>query len=298
MNHHPSIPPPQRHYWDISPSELGQLVAPAPKNILIVYYVDPLEGHKLANPKIQKFFDLTKECLACHNPDKTIIPGWRSGAIDCREAALNAALWFSGHIPAGDVFFVTATYGNWRLTEALALLLRATTLHIHNGTTSAYRAANGIPDGRYNPDDSTRRMAVIVDLDGTLLNSDHRSPYDRDAESLSRDRIVQPISGIIAHYAYDEGHDILVVTAREGDPKVQEATQRRLSDASIPYTQIFFRTPGDYRPDAAVKLEIFQKEIAPRWYVGLVIDDRPSVVRMWDALGLYVLQARPTKGEF
>lgn len=56
------------------------------------------------------------------------------------------------------------------------------------------------------------------------------------------------------------------------------------------------RAARDMRKDAAVKLEIFDREIRHRYRVIAVWDDRASVVAMWRSLGLTVFAVAP--GDF
>jgi hypothetical protein len=64
----------------------------------------------------------------------------------------------------------------------------------------------------------------------------------------------------------------------------------------LPYEGLFMRPAGDTRKDSIVKREIFDAEIAHRWRVIGVFDDRRQVVRMWRALGLTVFQV--AEGDF
>ena len=53
---------------------------------------------------------------------------------------------------------------------------------------------------------------------------------------------------------------------------------------------------GAFSPDAVVKRDIFQHEIAGSYHVIGVFDDRQHVVRMWRDLGLTVFQV--AEGDF
>ena len=61
---------------------------------------------------------------------------------------------------------------------------------------------------------------------------------------------------------------------------------------------LFMRAPGDMRKDTIVKEEIFWRDIADNFNVQFVVDDRPSVCRMWRELGLKVLQVGNPHIEF
>lgn len=61
---------------------------------------------------------------------------------------------------------------------------------------------------------------------------------------------------------------------------------------------LFMRGQGDGRPDDVVKTEIYERFIRGRWEIALALDDRPRVIRAWQALGLPVFDVAPESGEF
>ena len=64
----------------------------------------------------------------------------------------------------------------------------------------------------------------------------------------------------------------------------------------VPFEGPFMRPARDDRKDEAIMREIYDHEIAPRFDVLCVLNDRDQVVRMWRALGLVCLQVAP--GDF
>jgi len=50
------------------------------------------------------------------------------------------------------------------------------------------------------------------------------------------------------------------------------------------------RPQHDYRPDAIVKVDLYRREIEPRFSVIGVFDDRRTVVKAWRDLGLACFQ--------
>ena len=57
---------------------------------------------------------------------------------------------------------------------------------------------------------------------------------------------------------------------------------------------LLMRAAGDNRKDTIVKRELYMNHIQGRYRVFCVLDDRPSVVRMWRAeLGLTVFAVAP-----
>ena len=57
-----------------------------------------------------------------------------------------------------------------------------------------------------------------------------------------------------------------------------------------PELRLYMRQINDNRPDIQVKREIFETQIKGNYNVEYVLDDRPSVCRMYRKLGLTVLQ--------
>jgi hypothetical protein len=81
-------------------------------------------------------------------------------------------------------------------------------------------------------------------------------------------------------------HHILVVSGRPMD-LCGLATEDWLLKHNVPFVHLFMRDNGDGREDTIVKKEI--AELLPLERVDYVIDDRPSVLRMWRELGLFTL---------
>lgn len=132
---------------------------------------------------------------------------------------------------------------------------------------------------KYVPD-SALPKAIIFDIDGTLAEMNGRGPFDwhRVGEDSQRELIVQMA------IMYSKTHNIIVVSGRDGS--CQEATYNWLREAGIPVDGFFMREAGDMRKDTIIKSEIFWANIAPYYDVQAVVDDRPSVVRMWYDIGI------------
>ena len=118
--------------------------------------------------------------------------------------------------------------------------------------------------------------AIICDLDGTLAIMRNRNPYD--ATHCNEDELNEPVANLL-RYFYKNGYQILLVTGRE--ERFHEPTASFLEKNSISYRQLWMRKNKDFRKDAVIKREIFDTEIAGKFYVELVLDDRNQVVDMW-----------------
>lgn len=134
--------------------------------------------------------------------------------------------------------------------------------------------------------DTTLPPAWIFDLDGTLALMGARSHLDEDR--VGEDRPNWPVIAA-ARAAFAAGHAIVVCSGRTDACRGE--SQRWLEKyVRVTYDMALMRAVGDLRPDAVVKLELFDRHIRGRYNVQGVYDDRNQVVRMWRSLGLTVFQ--------
>lgn len=118
--------------------------------------------------------------------------------------------------------------------------------------------------------------AIICDLDGTLALMNGRNPFD--ASRCDEDLLNEPVANILKNYA-QIGHKILLVSGREDQYK--EPTLRFLEQYQIPFDTLLMRKSKDNRKDSIIKTEIFENEIANKYCIEFVLDDRNQVVDMW-----------------
>lgn len=155
-----------------------------------------------------------------------------------------------------------------------------------------------------------KQKAILVDMDGTLCNVDHRRPLvacdNPDWKSfnwpwqIKRDGLNVWCSELIKAMC-NSGCKIVFVTAREGTDDVKKATtswlQSHFNDQWLElHTAIHFREAFDYRKDYKIKKDIYNNHIKENYEVLFVVDDRKQVVDMWRELGLTVLHC--AEGEF
>ena len=137
--------------------------------------------------------------------------------------------------------------------------------------------------------------AIIVDLDGTLCDVDHRVHHVRKEEkdwhsfneAMSEDKINLWCHELIKSMR-NENFEILFVTGR--DENYRTHTEKWLADHKVEYDQLYMRKADDFRADELIKKEIFLNEIKPNKEVIFVVDDRLSVVKMWREIGMVCLQ--------
>jgi predicted kinase len=132
--------------------------------------------------------------------------------------------------------------------------------------------------------------AAIVDIDGTVARMHGRGPFEWDkvGHDLPNEQVIAMVKGLAASGLY-----ILFTSGRDGVCRelTQEWLQARFPNLhGIKDWTLLMRQPGDQRKDTIVKEEIFRADILPFFNVAVVLDDRPSVCRMWRDLGLNVVQ--------
>lgn len=141
--------------------------------------------------------------------------------------------------------------------------------------------------------DLSKPKVKIYDVDGTLMNhGDRRSPYDYTLVHLDtpHEDITQQMRD-----DYALGYGLIVLSGREDS--CRQATEESLrvhTQLPIGYEiPVFMRKTGDDRADFIVKYEIFMREIAEKYNVVNVYDDRDQVVNMWRSIGVRVYQVAP-----
>lgn len=133
---------------------------------------------------------------------------------------------------------------------------------------------------------------LLCDVDGTVALRTDRSPF--------------PGPGGELRSGEDEPNAVVVGVLRD----LRRSTPRvvflsgRTEAARVPtewwlhahvlggdeWPELHLRAVGDTRPDDEVKRELYERHVAGRFRVRLVLDDRSRVVAMWRSLGLTVLQ--------
>lgn len=139
------------------------------------------------------------------------------------------------------------------------------------------------------------KEAIIVDIDGTLADVEHRVHHVRGDnknwkafnQSMENDQLNVWCKKLID--AMKAKHlEVLLVTGRDEDYRTH--TEKWLKQHQITYDHLWMRSAKDYRSDDIIKKEIYQQKISDHYNILFVVDDRISVVKMWRSLGLVCLQ--------
>jgi len=137
--------------------------------------------------------------------------------------------------------------------------------------------------------------AIIVDLDGTLTDVEHRVHYVKLDQKNWKEFNDRMIHDPIQVWCYElilamkaRGYKIIFVTGRGEDYRPH--TVEWLSKHQVPYDLLFMRKANDFREDNDVKEEIYIQNIKSHFQILFVVDDRKSVVERWRKLELICLQ--------
>lgn len=141
---------------------------------------------------------------------------------------------------------------------------------------------------------------VVCDIDGTIANVDHRLHHVRgdtkDWKSffseMDKDVLREEVDAKLIDHTFS-GRRVIFVSARPED--YRGMTEKWIEDnVSVVPDAIIMRPSGDTRPDTEVKKAIYDKYLKDL-HIHCVIDDRPSVIRMWRDLKLTVDDVGPGK---
>lgn len=143
--------------------------------------------------------------------------------------------------------------------------------------------------------DTSKPLAIIVDIDGSVAKMNGRSPYDYT--KVSEDLPNWPVIDYATAISMDlEAHLVFVSGRPEACRGDTQAWLERYFDWGF---ELFMRSDQEHADgvkDYDVKLGIFDREIRHQYNVHSCIDDRTQVVRMWRSLNLTCLQVAP--GDF
>lgn len=141
----------------------------------------------------------------------------------------------------------------------------------------------------------------LVDIDGTLANTDHRNHHLNGEKKKWKEWYAAQKQDVpywdiveIIHMAKDTGIKIVLCTGR--DENNRSGTLEWLKEHKIHFDELFMRPANDRRDDTIVKKELLDKIREKGYDPVCVFEDRDRVVKMWRDEGLRCLQVKP--GEY
>ena len=148
---------------------------------------------------------------------------------------------------------------------------------------------------------SVRGMDIIFDIDGTLMDIDHRRHFvsgdNKDwvsfKEHTCADSPVDEVVDIALMYQ-DWGANIHLCSGRNESQR--EVTELQMRACGIEYKTLQMRWEKNYEPDEVLKYDMLKQLREDGYNPTLVFDDRDKVVQMWRDNGLKCFQV--AKGDF
>ena len=140
----------------------------------------------------------------------------------------------------------------------------------------------------------SREKWIIVDVDGTLADTEHRVHFLHESPrnwegwhgAAEDDKPIRATVDLV--YTLQQcGYYIAIMTGRSNE--FRKDTQEWLADHGIYADCLCMRDVGDRRKDSVIKKEWF----ADSYFadnIEFVLEDRTRVVEMWRSLGLTVFQ--------
>jgi hypothetical protein len=147
---------------------------------------------------------------------------------------------------------------------------------------------------------------VLVDIDGTLADCDHRRHFIRgegkknwqaflSPEMAALDSLIEPVARVVTALSLS-GLSIIYVSARPNSLRIVTEAWLKKFDLWFLPQMLYMRTEGDTRPDTIVKHELLQEIRAEGYQPILALDDRDTVVAMWRNEGITCMQV--AEGDF
>lgn len=144
-----------------------------------------------------------------------------------------------------------------------------------------------------------KKNAIIIDLDGTLIDTPHVSPDQYaliDWEEYNEKNITAKEfvwCAKLVNLYHKAGYEIVFLTARDDSARTRAATLAWLNKAFwFPIQHLFMRTPKDFARDHIVKEELLISKILPAFLIEFAIDDKKSNCDMFRKHGIIALQCK------
>lgn len=154
---------------------------------------------------------------------------------------------------------------------------------------------------QYNPS-RIQGDTVIVDVDGTIANCEHRMHYIKVKPKnwpafIEASKYDEPYHEIVLLVMLlSHQFKIVIVTARsEAERQITVDWLRDFAKLGGFYDKLYMRDDKDYRKDDIVKHELLQQIRNDGFDPFMALEDRDHVVAMWRQNGLRCLQVNEEK---
>lgn len=142
---------------------------------------------------------------------------------------------------------------------------------------------------------SAKRNAIIVDIDGTIADVEHRRDllgtgkrknWAAFFNAMDKDTLNLPIAEIVLKM--EPHYDIVYCSGRPEN--YRKVTQEWLEKYNLPKGPLLMRHRQDSRQDNIIKEIILDFELLTKYEIFFCLDDRDNVIKMWRSRGITALQ--------
>jgi len=125
-----------------------------------------------------------------------------------------------------------------------------------------------------------KQNAIVIDLDGTLVDSSHREPYDY--KEIKNDKVVRPVYDIMFWVSdYMPKVKVIILSGRNENCRVK--TENWLDKNLVNYDEIILNKNAE---NQVIFKEKAIKQLMKKYNIFYCLDDNPEVVKMFKSLGL------------
>ena len=136
------------------------------------------------------------------------------------------------------------------------------------------------------------KPAILIDLDGSLCEVDHRIKDGKcDHSKIADDEYNEAVRQIICKF--QDTHNIILFTARHDHWR--DVTKKWCWDNFIIFDKLFMRLPHHHGLNYLVKYQMYKEFIEGEYEVLFAIDDNNRVVEMLRDIGITTFQIRNTE---
>lgn len=146
-----------------------------------------------------------------------------------------------------------------------------------------------------------RQKAVIIDIDGTLSNSQHTNLFPKPNGGVDWAKWMASNKYALVHEwckelciaMYKSGYKIIFMTARssnfDGHTITRDWLNSHLNAEGLYDYELIMRPNNDFRPDTDVKLMLYTTLVVPHYDILFAVDDKSNIVNLWRNLGITAL---------
>jgi|GEM_PF-218036 len=158
----------------------------------------------------------------------------------------------------------------------------------------------GDTDFEYYNNNIEKQGCIIVDLDGTLCNIDHRLHHIRTEGKKNwksfLDELVSDVPNLWCLELVNNMPWNIVFCSGRPDSHMPQTKSWLQHHVNRKHADLFMRSSNDFRQDYIIKEILLDFEIHTRYDVLFAVDDRKQVVDLWRRRGIVCLQCAP--GDF